>query len=144
MIQRLVVDYYESKTAVKSEQSEESPEDMNFAKFSKELPPAANAKQVQEIASIRLKAKVLLGDIEAVVRAISELSEIENNKAKVQIRIERLSDRRVAYVQLRDRIISLLTDEEIEIELCCWREFLDEIDKALDADHEYLNKECNS
>ena len=113
LIQRLVVDYYESKTAVKSEQSEESP-------------------------------KVLQGDIEAVIRAISGLSEIGNNKVKVKIRIERLSELRVAYVQLRDRIISLLADEEIENELCCWREFLDEIDQALDAAHEYLNKQCNS
>ena len=129
---------------MKSEQSEESPEDMNFAKFSEELPPAANAKQVQEIPSIRLKAKVLQGDIEAVIRAISELSEIGNNKVKVKIRIERLSELRVAYVQLRDRIISLLADEEIENELCCWREFLDEIDQDLDAAHEYLNKKCNS
>ena len=89
LIQRLVVDYYESKTAVKSESSKESLEDMNFAKFSK--------------ASIRLKAKVLQGDIEAVIRAVSELSEIENDKVKVKIRIERLSEHRVAYVQLRDR-----------------------------------------
>ena len=50
----------------------------------------------------------------------------------------------MAYVQLRDRIISLLPDEEIENELCCWREFLDGIDEALDAAHEYLNKKCNS
>ena len=144
LIQRLVDDYYESKTAVKSEPSKESLEDMNFAKFSKELPPAANAKQLQEITSIRLKAKVLQGDIEAVIRAVSELSEIENNKVKVKIRIERLSEHLVAYVQLRDRIISLLPDEEIENELCCWREFLDGIDEALDAAHEYLNKKCNS
>jgi len=46
LIQRLVYDYNESKTAVKSEPSKESPEDMNFAKFSKELPPAANAKEL--------------------------------------------------------------------------------------------------
>jgi len=72
------------------------------------------------------------------------LSEIGNNKVKVKIRIERLSELRVAYVQLRDRIISLLADEEIENELCFWREFLDEIDQALDVAHEYLNKECNS
>ena len=96
------------------------------------------------ITSIRLKAKLLQGDIEAVIRAISELSEIENNKVKVKIRIERLSEHRVAYVQLRDRIISLIADEEIENELCCWREFLDEIDQTLDAAHGYLNKECNS
>ena len=50
----------------------------------------------------------------------------------------------MAYVQLRDRIISLLAGEEIEDELCCWREFLDGIDQALDAGHEYLNKECDS
>ena len=79
-----------------------------------------------------------------MIRAISELSEIGNNKVKVKIRIERLSELRVAYVQLRDRIISLLADEEIENELCCWREFLDEIDQTLDAAHEYLNKQCNS
>ena len=108
---------------MKSEQSEELPEDMNFAKFSKELPPATNAKQVQEITSIRLKAKVSQGDIEAVTCANSELSEIENNKVKVKIRIERLSEHCVAYVQLRDRIISLLADEKIENELCCWKEF---------------------
>ena len=59
LIQRLVDDYYESKTEVKSETSKESPEDMNFAKFSKELPLAVNAKQLQESTSIRLKAKVL-------------------------------------------------------------------------------------
>ncbi|XP_044176591.1 uncharacterized protein LOC122959338 [Acropora millepora] len=144
LIQRLVDDYYESQTAVKSEPSKESPEDMNYTKFRKELPPAANAKQLQEITSIRLKAKVLQGDIEAVIRAISELSEAENNKVKVKIRIERLSEHRGAYVQLRDRIISLLADEEIENELCCWREFLGEIDQALDAAHEYLNEECHS
>ena len=46
LIQRLVDDYNESKTAVKSEPSKESPEDMNFAKFSIELPPATNAKQL--------------------------------------------------------------------------------------------------
>ena len=144
LIQRLVLDYYESKTAEKSELSKESPEDMNFAKFSKELPPAANAKQLLEISSIRLKAKLLQGDIEAVIRAISEVSEIENNKVKVKIRIERLSEHRAAYVRLRDRIISLLADEEIENELYCWREFLDGIDQVLDAAHKYLNKECNS
>ena len=144
LIQRLVDDYYESQTAVKSEPSKESPEDMNYTKFRKELPPAANAKQLQEITSIRLKAKVLQGDIEAVIRAISELSEAENNKVRVKIRIERLSEHRRAYVQLRDRIISLLADEEIENELCCWREFLGEIEQALDAAHEYLNEECHS
>ena len=42
---------------MKSEPSKESPEDMNYTKFRKELPPAANAKQMQEITSIRLKAK---------------------------------------------------------------------------------------
>ena len=144
LIQRLVVDSYESKTAVKSEPSKEWPEEKNLAKFSKELPPAANAKQLQEITSIRWKAKLLQGDIEAVIRSFSELSEIENNKVKVKIRIERLSEHRVAYVQLRDRIISLVADEEIEHELCCWREFLDGIDQALNAAHEYLNKGCNS
>ena len=46
LIQRLVDDYNESKTAVKSEPLKESPEDMNFAKSSKELPPAANAKEL--------------------------------------------------------------------------------------------------
>lgn len=103
LIQRLVDDYYESKNAVKSEPSKESLEDMNFAKFSKELTPAANAKQQQEITSIRLKAKVLQGDIEAVIRAISELNEIENNNVKVKIRIGRLLEHRMVYVQLRDR-----------------------------------------
>ena len=73
LIQRSVDDY-ESQTAVKSEPSKESPEDMNYTKFSKELPPAANARQLQEITSIRLKGKVLQGDIEAVIRAISELT----------------------------------------------------------------------
>ena len=57
---------------------------MNFAKFSKELTPAANTKQLQEITSIRRKAKVLQEDIESVIRAISELSEIENIKVKVR------------------------------------------------------------
>ena len=69
---------------------------MNFAKFSKELPPAANAKQLQGITSIRLKAKVLQGDIEAVIRAMSKLSEIDNNKVKVKIRIIRWSEHRVS------------------------------------------------
>ena len=64
-------------------------------------------------------------DIEAVIRTISELSEIENNN-----------------VQLRDRIISLLQDKEIENQLCCWSEFLDRIGQAVDAAK--LNKECNS
>ena len=45
---------------------------------------------------------------------------------------------------MRDRVISLLADEEIENELCCWRKFLGEIDQALDAAHEYLNEECHS
>ena len=50
----------------------------------------------------------------------------------------------MAYVQLINRIISLLADEEIENELYCWGEFLDGIDQALDAAHKYLNNECNS
>lgn len=75
---------------------------------------------------------------------ISELSEIENNKLKVMVRIERLSEHRVAYVQLRDRLISLLANEELENKLCCWREFLAGIDEALDAAQKCSNKECNS
>ncbi|PFX13632.1 hypothetical protein AWC38_SpisGene22270 [Stylophora pistillata] len=58
LVQRLVDNYYESKNSVKLEPSKESFEDMNFTKFSNELTPAANAKQQQEIASIRLKAKL--------------------------------------------------------------------------------------
>ena len=72
----IVGDYYESKTAVKSKPSKEPPKDMNFATFSQELPPAANAKQLQEITSTKLKGKVLQGDIDAVICAISELSKI--------------------------------------------------------------------
>ena len=43
---------------------------------------------------------------------------------------------------MRDRLNSLLADKEIENELLL-EEFLDEIDQALDAAHEYLDKECN-
>ena len=71
-----------------------SPEDLNL----KELPPTANEKQSQEITSMRLKAKVLQVDIEALIRAISELRENENKKVKIQIRIERLSKYRTAYL----------------------------------------------
>ncbi|KAJ7378903.1 hypothetical protein OS493_019594 [Desmophyllum pertusum] len=91
----------------------------------------------------RRNAKVLQGDIDALIRTISELSENWNNKVKIQIRIERLSEYRMSYLQLRNRIISLLADEEIEDELHSWRELLDMIDKAVDAAHEYLNKESN-
>ncbi|KAL9954332.1 hypothetical protein ACROYT_G041854 [Oculina patagonica] len=143
LIQRLVNAYYESKTAVKSELSE-SHEDLNFAKLSKELPPSVSKEQSKEITSIRRKAKVLQGDIEALIRDISELSGSEGNKVKIQIRIERLTEFRMAYLQLRDRIISLLSDEEIDDELSRWREFLDMIDRAVDAAHEYLNKESSS
>lgn len=142
LIERLVNAHCESKTAVKPELSE-TPEDLNFAEISKELPRNTNEEQSQEIISIRRKAKVLQGDIDALIRTISELSENGNNKVKIQIRIERLSEDRMSYLQLRNRIISLLADEEIEDELHSWREFLDMIDKAVDAAHEYLNKESN-
>ncbi|KAL9976912.1 hypothetical protein ACROYT_G014254 [Oculina patagonica] len=97
LIQRLVNAYYESKTAVKSELSE-SHEDLNFAKLSKELPPSVSKEQSKEITSIRRKAKVLQGDIEALIRDISNLSESEGNKVKIQIRIERLTEFRMAYL----------------------------------------------
>ena len=79
-----------------------------------------------------------------MIRALSALSENENDKVKIQIRIERLSEYRTTNLQLRDCIISLLSDEEMEDELSCWREFSDRIHQAIDAAHEYLNKECNS
>ncbi len=50
----------------------------------------------------------------------------------------------MAYLQLRDRIISLLSDEKIDDELSCWRELLNMTDRAVDAGHEYLYKESNS
>ena len=143
LVQRLVNAYYESKTAVKSELSA-SHEDLNFTKFSKEHPPSVSKEQSKEITSIRRKTKVLQGDIEALIRDISELSESGGNKVKIQIRIERLTEFRMACLQLRDRIILLLSDEEIEDEVSCWSKFLDRIGRAVDAAYEYLNKESNS
>ncbi|KAL9982821.1 hypothetical protein ACROYT_G004929 [Oculina patagonica] len=142
LIQRLVNAYYESKTAVKSELSE-SHEDLNFAKLSKEVPSSVSKEQSKEITSIRRKAKVLQGDTEVLICDISELSESEGNKVKMQITIERLTEFRMAYLQLRDGIISLLSDKEIDDELSCWRELLDMTDRAVDAGHEYLYKESN-
>jgi len=40
-----------------------------------------------------------------------------NNKIKVQLRIERLNQYRESYLQLRNHIIALITEENIEEEL---------------------------
>jgi len=93
---------------VKSKPLKESHEDMNSAKFSKALSSTSRKHQTTARDYFhQTESKGITGGyIEVVILAVSELSKIENNEVKVKIRIERLLEHCVAYVQLSDPIIS--------------------------------------
>ena len=80
-------------------------------------------------------------DLDDLIRDIVELIQNANNKIKVQLRVERLTQYRESYLQLRNQIIALIAEENIEEELRSWKGLLDVIDKAVDSTHEYLSKE---
>ena len=80
-------------------------------------------------------------DLDALLCDISELSQGDSSKVKVQLRSERLTLYRENYIQLRNEMIVLVPDEEIEQELRSWKKLLPQIDKAVDAAYEYLSKE---
>ena len=80
-------------------------------------------------------------DMNDLIRDIVELIQNANNKIKVQLRIERLTQYRESHLQLRNQIIALIAEENIEEELRSWKGLLDVIDKAVDSAHEYLRKE---
>ena len=63
-----------------------------------------------------------------LIRDIVELSQNANNKIKVQLRIERLTQYRESYLQLGNHIIALVAEENIEEELLSWKGLLDVID----------------
>ena len=139
LLERLVNAQYvlQSNVDVKPELQESS----NFTEVSKESPPPVNVEKAQEISSIKRKAKALQMDMDDLIRDIVELIQNANNKIKVQLRIERLTKYRESYLQLRNQIIPLITEENIEEELRSWKGLLDVIDKAVDSAHEYLSKE---
>ena len=62
----------------------ESKEEKNLTKSSREV-------EIQEINSIRRKAKALQIHMDALIREISELSQSTSNKVKVKVRIERIT-----------------------------------------------------
>ena len=80
LIERLVDD---SKSNVVKP---ESKEEMNLA----ESAESSSEVEIQEINSIRRKAKALQIDMDGLIREISELSQSTSNKVKVKLRIERL------------------------------------------------------
>ena len=82
-------------------------------------------------------------DMDALIQHILYLSQNASNKSKVQLRIERLTVYRENYVQLRNELITLVAEDMIEEELRRWGKILSEVDKAVDAAHESLNKDCN-
>ena len=127
----------QSNVDVKPELQESS----NFTEVSKESPLPVNEEQAQEISSIKRKAKTLQMDMDDLIRDIVELIQNAKNKIKVQLRIERLTQYRESYLQLRNQIIALIAEENIEEELRSWKGLLDVIDKAVDSAHEYLSKE---
>ena len=57
------------------------------------------------------KAKTLQMDMNDVLGDIVELSQNVNNKIKGQLRIERLTQYREGYLQLRNRTIALIAEE---------------------------------
>lgn len=81
LIERLVDD---SKSNVVKP---ESKEEMNLA----ESAESSSEVEIQEINSIRRKAKALQIDMDGLIREISELSQSTSNKVKVKLRIERLT-----------------------------------------------------
>ena len=62
----------------------ESKEEKNRAESSSEV-------EIQEINSIRRKAKALQIHMDALIREISELSQSTSNKVEVKVRIERIT-----------------------------------------------------
>ena len=48
-----------------------------------------------------------------------------------------------SYLQLRNELIALVADDMIEEELRRWGKFLREVDKAVEAAYELLNKDCD-
>ena len=62
----------------------ESKEEKNLIESSREV-------EIQEINSIRRKAKALQIHMDALIREISELSQSTSNKVKVKVRIERIT-----------------------------------------------------
>ena len=91
LLERLVNAQYvlQSNVDVKPELQERS----NFTEVSKESTRPVNEEQAQEISSIRRKAEILQMDMDDLIRVIVELhvSQNANNKIKVQLRIERLT-----------------------------------------------------
>ena len=139
LLERLVNAEYVLPTSgdVKSELHETS----NFTEVTKESLKPENEELAQEISCIRRKAKTLQMDMNDLIRDIVELSQTANNKIKVQIRIERLTQYREGYLQLRNELIDLIAEENIEEELHRWKGLLDAVDKAVDLAHECLNRE---
>ena len=81
LIERLVDD---SKSNVVKP---ESKEEMNLA----ESAESSSEVEIQEINSIRRKAKALQIHMDALIREISELSQSTSNKVEVKVRIERIT-----------------------------------------------------
>ena len=77
----------------------ECKEEMNLA----ESAESSGEVEIQEINSIRRKAKALQIDMDGLIREISELSQSTSNKVKVKLRIERLTVHREKYRRGYDR-----------------------------------------
>ncbi|XP_068756894.1 uncharacterized protein [Montipora capricornis] len=140
LLERLANAQRDSKSNVIAPELKEG---SNFAEASKEPLQVKSEVEIQEVSSIRRKARVLQMDVDALIQDILYLSQNASNKIKVQLRIERLTVYRENYLQLRNELIALVAEDMIEEELRRWGKILSEVDKAVDAAHEFLNKDCD-
>lgn len=99
--------------------------------------------EIQEVSSIRRQARALEMDMAALIQDILYISQNASFKIKVQLRIEKLTVYHESYLQLRNELIALVADDMIEEELRRWGKFLREVDKAVEAAYELLNKDCD-
>lgn len=140
LLERLVNAQRDSKSNVIAPELKEG---SNFAEASKEPLQVKSEVEIQEVSSIRRKARALQMDMDTLIQDILYLSQNASNKIKVQLRIERLTVYRENYLQLRNELIALVAEDMMEEELRRWGKILSEVDKAVDAAHEFLNKDCD-
>ena len=110
LLERLVNYQYELKSNIAESTLHE---DSNYVEDFDEPLVGKETDQLNEINAITRKAKVLQVDLDALIRDIEDISQVANNKVKVQLRIERLIPNREKYLQLRDEMIALSEDDKI-------------------------------
>ncbi|XP_068741701.1 uncharacterized protein [Montipora capricornis] len=79
-----------------------------------------------------------------LAEASKEPLQVKSEVEIQELRIEMLTVYRENYLQLRNELIALVAEDVIEEELRRWGKILSEVDKAMDAAHEFLNKDCDA